>query len=507
MCYRPDSAASTAAPACFALIEWETANEEPNAYTVIESSQIVEVTRDPSRPLDEAGHHKRFPGLYTGKLIHVLRGRYIMPATIVMISESSPPSRTIAARFHRTVVDRTLKATPPMTFDQQTQTVGLPTEVPVSHDARYDRILSYLENVMAEQKSYRMENEYNRKLLHDMQEKILAQHEILQNLQRQTTTVESGTTVMVTAQMKENPSSSELIATEVIERYQLSGAEASTDEMILSEYESVNESSMVVKTSTVSDEQWSTVQVLDRFTDVQQDMNSKQSWASSSDVAAMDDLASNAKSNSQSSLFNGPHTEPCDPSLKTEKASHTTVAVEELIKNDWNDCSQDVDQKPNADSACLKAENDPSTTMVSIGSKNTLVRKSVLDKIKWANYKYATRKLLLQVFSREELATHSLSGRPSPAYAGNAEKPVKDRLDPNVVADVVEIVRKRCNVDESMVRSVITTKCADENKMLRQRMGTLVKKKPAIKREVEDGKGQPDGNDKENICTSAPMAL
>jgi hypothetical protein len=106
---------------------------------------------------------------------------------------------------------------------------------------------------------------------------------------------------------------------------------------------------------------------------------------------------------------------------------------------------------------------------VVIGSNKTLVKAHVLRSIDWENYKQATRKLLVNLFSRETLATRSLTGRPSPAFH-DRNKPVKDRLDSSIISDVIQVVTKYCGVQESQVRTAITTKCADENKMYRQRM-------------------------------------
>lgn len=44
------------------------------------------------------------------------------------------------------------------------------------------------------------------------------------------------------------------------------------------------------------------------------------------------------------------------------------------------------------------------------------------------------------------------------------------KLDAKIIADIVQYVAKRCRVTETAVRSAITTKCADENKMMRQRL-------------------------------------
>lgn len=61
----------------------------------------------------------------------------------------------------------------------------------------------------------------------------------------------------------------------------------------------------------------------------------------------------------------------------------------------------------------------------------------------------------------------------------DSSKPTKNQLDPNIIADIVQYVSKRCSVSDTAVRSSITTKCADENKMLRQR--TDKKRKALIK--------------------------
>lgn len=112
---------------------------------------------------------------------------------------------------------------------------------------------------------------------------------------------------------------------------------------------------------------------------------------------------------------------------------------------------------------------------VIIGSNKTAVAAHVLRSIDWRNYKTATRKLLVSLFSREILATKSLTGRPSPAFH-DRNKPVKGKLDQNVINDIIQIVTRKCNVQESQVRTAITTKCADENKMLRNRKDNEEKK-------------------------------
>ena len=113
---------------------------------------------------------------------------------------------------------------------------------------------------------------------------------------------------------------------------------------------------------------------------------------------------------------------------------------------------------------------------VLIGSNKTMVAVHVLRAMDWKNYKTATRKLLITLFTRETLATRSLTGRPSPAFH-DRNKPVKGKLDQNIINDIIQIITRKCSVQESQVRTAITTKCADENKMLRNRKDNEEKEK------------------------------
>ncbi|XP_068617837.1 uncharacterized protein [Battus philenor] len=106
------------------------------------------------------------------------------------------------------------------------------------------------------------------------------------------------------------------------------------------------------------------------------------------------------------------------------------------------------------------------TDMVSIGSGNVSVPNKLLEDIDWTSYTGATRHLLQAIFPRRVLATHSLSGKQSPAFS---HKPPKKRLDPKVVDDIVNTVAQRCGVHKRLVRSCITTKCTDEAKLFKNR--------------------------------------
>uniref|UniRef100_A0A1A9ZQ83 BEN domain-containing protein n=1 Tax=Glossina pallidipes TaxID=7398 RepID=A0A1A9ZQ83_GLOPL len=107
--------------------------------------------------------------------------------------------------------------------------------------------------------------------------------------------------------------------------------------------------------------------------------------------------------------------------------------------------------------------------MVLIGPNGTKISKKKLCLINWgSNGPSITRKVLMEVFDRNTLAFGSLTGKPSPAFADIA-KPTKSQLDPLKVADVIHFMTEYTEMTAKEVKGSITTKCADENKMYRQR--------------------------------------
>ncbi|RVE45527.1 hypothetical protein evm_009866 [Chilo suppressalis] len=114
----------------------------------------------------------------------------------------------------------------------------------------------------------------------------------------------------------------------------------------------------------------------------------------------------------------------------------------------------------------LKENNNTSNDLVPIGDGHAEVPGRLLKHMNWSSYTASTRKLLTAVFPREVLATHSLTGKSSPAFPN---KPAKEKLDPLLVQDIIQTVMDKCGVTESQVRTIITTKCADECKMSRAR--------------------------------------
>ena len=121
--------------------------------------------------------------------------------------------------------------------------------------------------------------------------------------------------------------------------------------------------------------------------------------------------------------------------------------------------------------------------MISLGPNNTRIPAKVYEGISWTSASIATRKLLMAIFDRKTLATHSMTGKPSPAFKDHG-KPLKQMLDPLVIADIIFTVTRKCKVSDKEVRNAITTKCADENKMMKLQMNKRTPMKEINKENV-----------------------
>lgn len=133
-----------------------------------------------------------------------------------------------------------------------------------------------------------------------------------------------------------------------------------------------------------------------------------------------------------------------------------------------NSPSPSNDSSMEIDTSYLNSS-DLHNVLVSIGPNNTKIPAKIFDSIKWESASIATRKLLITVFERTTLATHTMTGKPSPAFKDSG-KPQKEMLDQNKIKDIIFAVSRKSGVSEKEVRNVITTKCADENKMYRTKL-------------------------------------
>ncbi|XP_073961535.1 uncharacterized protein isoform X2 [Choristoneura fumiferana] len=159
----------------------------------------------------------------------------------------------------------------------------------------------------------------------------------------------------------------------------------------------------------------------------------------------------------QPPVFAGPSRQPApvDPrpsSPKPRKLEVRRVSAQSTIPGEPSAAAQ----------RCVYGDEE----MVAIGFHRTLVPRRLMNDINWTTYTTATRQLMQAIFPRRILATHSLSGKPSPAFPHQV---AKKRLDPKLVEDIVETVRSRCGAHKQWIRGVITTKCTDEARLYRNR--------------------------------------
>lgn len=483
------------------LVEWDMPPGEPNSYSIINASELaLNTTQGNARET-----------IHTGKTIYTKVGKKLQQATVVIISDDKQFIETelrqlrkmaeenlyhnAGSSSHNSKVEQSIKRrrteavtnstgeleplspqyeqmstsaqiatanwvnnckpervispspsvltmrmtnapkAPPMTFHQQTQTDSkfFPQECTHSNHPEMARMVSLQESILAEQKSVRMENEFNRKMMYDIIEQLNTFSEMLKNI---ASNVESVEKCAHTEAMKDpipNVANYVVLGTGDESRDRLSVVDSIAPKPAVSSENSIN---MVID------------QLDDSNLSISQTKYYIQEENSSATSTPKNFSFSNRLSSSALSLSNMSelNSSSCNQVSKS--------AINDMLK-DWNE-----------------DENEESE-LTSIGPNNTMVKKQVLRAINWTSYKAATRKLLMTLFTRDMLSTHTLTGRPSPAFMGDRAKPVKDKLDQKIISDIIAIVVKSCNVSESMVRTAITTKCADENKMSRMKNGKV----------------------------------
>ncbi|KAG7472480.1 hypothetical protein MATL_G00109340 [Megalops atlanticus] len=83
------------------------------------------------------------------------------------------------------------------------------------------------------------------------------------------------------------------------------------------------------------------------------------------------------------------------------------------------------------------------------------------------DFKKYTSALLMLVFNRETLATHSLQGRKSSNSKEDFQKPP---LPSELLANIIEHVKIKFGVESSLIRAAIRTKLNNEDKMMKKRL-------------------------------------
>ncbi|XP_071350545.1 uncharacterized protein [Trachinotus anak] len=102
-------------------------------------------------------------------------------------------------------------------------------------------------------------------------------------------------------------------------------------------------------------------------------------------------------------------------------------------------------------------------------SENLRVPKNLYERIaEIADYKKYTSALLMILFDRETLATHSLQGRRNTFTGEDCHKP---QLPPDILRSIIDHVAAKFGVDSSQIKTAIRTKLNNEDKLLKKRLG------------------------------------
>ncbi|KAL7879003.1 hypothetical protein AOLI_G00099770 [Acnodon oligacanthus] len=95
------------------------------------------------------------------------------------------------------------------------------------------------------------------------------------------------------------------------------------------------------------------------------------------------------------------------------------------------------------------------------------IKKTLYNQINSRDYKKFTCELLLVIFGRETLATHSLNGRKA---ANAVSETIKEALPANKVSILIDHVQQKFNVSASEIKAVIHTKLNNEDKLWKKRL-------------------------------------
>ncbi|XP_077385489.1 uncharacterized protein LOC144023665 isoform X2 [Festucalex cinctus] len=104
-------------------------------------------------------------------------------------------------------------------------------------------------------------------------------------------------------------------------------------------------------------------------------------------------------------------------------------------------------------------------------AENLRVPRSLYEHVgEIADYKKYTAALLMMLFDRETLATHSLRGRKN---STSREDCLKPQLPPDILRSIIDHVAAKFGVDNSQIKTAIRTKLNNEDKLLKKRLGLV----------------------------------
>ncbi|XP_071751377.1 uncharacterized protein LOC139908544 [Centroberyx gerrardi] len=102
-------------------------------------------------------------------------------------------------------------------------------------------------------------------------------------------------------------------------------------------------------------------------------------------------------------------------------------------------------------------------------SEGLRVPKNLYERVsEITDFKKYTSALLMMLFDRETLATHSLQGRRTNVTGEDCQKP---QLPPEILRNIIDHVGNKFGVDSSQIKTAIRTKLNNEDKLLKKRLG------------------------------------
>lgn len=285
--------------------------------------------------------------------------------------EATPPAPNVPMNKQSVIKSNpNVQNYPPMTFDQQTQTDFKGNTEPNGTELRLNRIITTEENIMRDVHSMTEENHEIKQQVADLRVEVAEIKSMLKDISEKLTHHDGNCGGVHSTSTDFNRSS-------ILNSTQTSTVLSRTPNppRILNLSHQLNYTPHTMNYNSIS---------IEPVIDASNDSN-----FSYSNHSRMSLSASNQ-------------------SIYQADTNHNDSAHLSAIKMEYNGGNNSKNTDSFADE-----EGDPNEE-VPLGPNNTTVPRSVLMNINWNSHTAATRRLLRTKFSREVLATHSLTGKPSP---------------------------------------------------------------------------------------------
>lgn len=287
-------------------------------------------------------------------------------------NETSAPSPSNAAMNKQSVIksNPNVQNYPPMTFDQQTQTDFRANTEYISSDMRLNRIITTEENIMRDVHSMTEDNHEIKQQVADLRVEVAEIKSLLKDISEKFT-----------------------------QHGNVDGVHStSTDFNRSSILNSTQTSTVFARTPSVNPP---------RILNLSHQSNYTPNTLNYNSISIEPVIDASNDSNFSYSNHSRMSLSASNQSIYQADTNHNDSGRLSAMKNEYNG-----NNSKNGDSFADE-EGDPNEE-VSLGPNNTTVPRSVLMNINWNSHTAATRRLLRAKFSREVLATHSLTGKPSP---------------------------------------------------------------------------------------------